>query len=148
MTATKTPGWTKDFLASLADTSNVSKAAKSAGVSVSNAYRVRRSNDEFARAWQEALCEGYDNLEMELLGRLRDGEIKPAAGAKRGVRSFDNAISLRLLAAHRDSAARQRAVRANVSAAEVRASIDRKIAALRKQVELEKRGKPTEQSDD
>jgi transcriptional antiterminator Rof (Rho-off) len=33
-------------------------------------YDTRRNN-AFARKWQAALCEGYDNLEMELLYRLR-----------------------------------------------------------------------------
>ena len=36
--------------------------------------------------------------------------------------------------AHRESAARERAMRANIDAAEIRASTDRKVAALRAQV--------------
>lgn len=132
--------WRDDFLATLADTSNVSASARTAGVSKSRAYRLRREDEEFARKWQVALCEGYDNLEMELLCRMRTGEVRPAAGAKRGVRQFDNAVALRLLAAHRESAAKTRAMRASVSAAEVRASIDRKVEALRRKVEAGNRG--------
>ena len=71
---------------------------------------------------------------MELLHRLRTGEIKPAAGAKRAVRSFDNATAFRLLAIHRESAVRERAVRQSVSAAEIRESIDRKVEELRQRV--------------
>ena len=126
--------WMPRFLAALAETSNVSRAAKMAQISTSAAYEARRKRREFARQWQAALCEGYDNLEMELLGRLREGEIKLPAGAKRGARSYDNAVALRLLMAHRESAARERAMRANIDAAEIRASIDRKVAALRAQV--------------
>lgn len=100
----------------------------------STAYDTRRRNREFLRKWREALCEGYDNLEMELLGRLREGEIKPATGAKKGVRTFDNAIAFRLLAVHRETIEGERARQANVSAAEVRASIEKKVAALRAQV--------------
>ncbi|MFZ5745453.1 MAG: hypothetical protein ACOY7T_13340 [Pseudomonadota bacterium] len=94
--------WSRLFLAELAATSNVSAAARKAGVCTSTAYEARRQSAEFNRAWQQALCEGYDLLEMDLLRRLREGEVKPAAGAKRGVRTYDNAAALRLLAAHRE----------------------------------------------
>ena len=129
--------WMPAFLRALAETSNVARAARLAGVSTATVYETRRKQSAFARKWREALCEGYDNLEMELLGRLREGEIKPAAQARRGVRGFDNAIALRLLAAHRESADRQRAVRATVTAAELRASINRKIEAVRARIEAE-----------
>lgn len=126
--------WKKRFLATLGELSNVSKAAQAAGISTATAYDLRRRNRAFAQAWQAALCEGYDNLEIELLCRLRQGEIKRAAGAKTGVRTFDNATSFRLLAVHREAVSREKAQRANVSAAEVRASIERKVAALKAQV--------------
>ena len=127
-------GWTRPFLAALGETSNVARAAKAAGVCTSTVYDTRRKNRTFARAWGEALSEGYDNLEMELLGRLREGEIKRAQGAKVGVRTFDNATSFRLLAVHREAVERHKGHRANVSAAEVRASIERKVTALKAQV--------------
>lgn len=126
--------WMPAFLAALAETSNVARAAKLAGVAGSTVYEARRKNHAFARGWREALCEGYDNLEMELLGRLREGEIKRAAGAKLGVRTFDNATSFRLLTVHREEVLKERAQRANASVAEVRASIERKVAALKAQV--------------
>ncbi len=126
--------WQRTFLAALAETSNVAGAARKAGISASAAYDARRKSRVFADSWQASLAEGYDNLEIELLRRLREGELKPAAGARRGVRSYDNGIALRLLMAHRETRAKQDAVRANVSAAEVRASIDRKLAAIKKQV--------------
>lgn len=130
----ETPHWTATFLAALADTSNVAAAARKAQIDVSTAYHRRRQDHEFNRNWQVALCEGYDNLEMELLYRLRTGELKPPAGAKRASRSFDNATAFRLLAAHRESAARERARRDHVSAEEIRASIDRKVEELRRRV--------------
>lgn len=126
--------WTVTFLAALADTSNVAAAARRAQIDVSTAYHRRRQDHEFNRNWQVALCEGYDNLEMELLYRLRTGELKPPAGTKRASRSFDNATAFRLLAAHRESAARERARRDHVSAEEIRASIDRKVEELRRRV--------------
>lgn len=123
--------WSKPFLAELAATSNVSAAARKAAVSTSVAYEARRHNAEFNRAWQRALCEGYDHLEMELLRRLRDGEVKPAPGARRGVRAFDNATALRLLGAHREAAGRQRAVRSNEDAESIIHSINAKLEKIR-----------------
>lgn len=126
--------WKRPFLATLGETSNVARAAKAAGVATSTVYETRRKSADFRRRWQSALCEGYDNLEMDLLCRLREGEIKRAAGAKIGVHTFDNATAFRLLAVHRETVERERAGRANVSAAEVRASIERKVAALKARV--------------
>ncbi|WP_374530620.1 hypothetical protein [Novosphingobium sp.] len=115
----------------MAATSNVSAAARKAGISTTAAYEARRLNAEFNRAWQRALCEGYDHLEMELLHRLRSGEVKPATGARRGVRAFDNATAFRLLAAHRESAARQRAIRDNEDAEAIILSINAKLEKMR-----------------
>ncbi len=123
--------WQRKFIEALANTSNVSAAARAAKVCTSTAYEARRSDGEFNRKWQIALCEGYDNLELDLLHRLRSGEVKPASGAKKGVRQFDNATAFRLLAAHRDSAARQRAVRADDDAEAIIVSINAKLSAMR-----------------
>lgn len=135
-TAPAASKWKRAFLDALAETSNVARAARMAGIAASTAYDARRKNRDFARQWRAALCEGYDNLEMELLGRLREGEIKRAAGAKTGVRTFDNAIAYRLLLVHQEARQKEEAVRANVSAAEVRAAIERKADALRARIEL------------
>ena len=126
--------WKRPFLAALAETSNVTRAAKVAGVATSTVYETRRRSREFAAKWRDALCEGYDNLEMDLVCRLREGEIKRAAGAKIGVRTFDNATSFRLLQVHREAVAKEKAQRANVSTADVRASIERKVAAIKAEV--------------
>ncbi len=126
--------WSKAFLSELAATSNVTASAKKAGISTTTAYDARRAHAEFNREWQRALTEGYDHLEMELLHRLRTGEVKPAGGARRGVRSFDNATAFRLLAAHRDSAARQRAIRSNQDAEAIVLSINAKLERMRQRM--------------
>ncbi len=123
--------WSRIFLGELAATSSVSAAARLAGVSTFVVYETRRTDAEFNRAWQEALCEGYDHLEMGLLFRLRAGEVKPAAGARRGVRQFDNATALRLLTAHREAVARQRAMRDNEDAGTILASLNAKLERMR-----------------
>lgn len=128
------PKWMKPFLVKLANSSNVSAAARKAKVDTSTVYERRRRDAGFAREWQVALCEGYDNLEMDLLHRLRTGEIKTVAGARRGVRQFDNATAFRLLVAHRESATRERSMRAHEDAVTVRAAIDAKLEEMRERV--------------
>jgi hypothetical protein len=118
--------WRVKFLNRLAETSNVSQAAADAQISLSWVYQTRREDRAFARAWQAALCEGYDNLEMALLNRLLTGESKDADGKK-----YDNATAFRLLTAHKDSASRERAQRENESEEEVFAQIKAKLAAMR-----------------
>lgn len=140
--------WSKPFLAELAATSNVSAAARSAGITTSTAYDQRRIDPEFNRAWQRALCEGYDHLEMELLRRLRDGEIKPAAGARKGVRTFDNATALRLLAAHREAAARQRAIHTNEDSEAIIQSINAKLETMRQRRLAAQQDQASEKADD
>ena len=117
--------WKRVFLDALAETSNVSASARQAGIALRDAYRTRRSCEDFAADWRTALFEGYANLEMEVLGYLRD----PSPAHK-----MDVTAALRLLAAHKETIAQERATRANVSAAEVRASIERKVDELRKKV--------------
>lgn len=120
--------WRTEFLAALAETSNVSAASAAARVSPSRPYRVRRDEPDFAREWRTALLEGYENLELEVLHRLRFGE------AKDGDLKFDNAGALRLLGLHRDTVARERAMRENEDLGTVRSSIDTKLEQLRRQV--------------
>ena len=123
-----TAHWRRAFLAALAETSNVTAACAAAGVHPSRPYKVRRLEPEFARAWRSALLEGYDNLEIEVLHRLRFGEPKD------GDTKFDNATALRLLGLHRETVARERALRENEDLAAVRASLQAKLAQLREQV--------------
>ena len=118
--------WRAQFLAKLAETSNVTEAASVAQISLSWVYQTRREDRQFARAWQSALCEGYDNLEMALLNRLLTGEPKDGDGRK-----YDNATAFRLLMAHKESAARGRAQRENESEEEILGQIKAKLAAMR-----------------
>ena len=126
--------WRKDFLGELARTSNVAASARKAGVDVSTAYKARRSETRFAREWFEALCEGYDNLEMDLLHRLREGELEGSTAKPRARRKYDNATAFRLLAAHRAAVVRQRARREDQDEEAVYASIHAKLDAVRERV--------------
>ena len=99
--------WESLFINELAETSNVKAAADAAGVSQSLVYKKRRENSDFARQWYAALAEGYDNLEMELLGRLREGRLEDVDedGTRR---KFDIGTAFRCLIAHRETVAREK----------------------------------------
>jgi hypothetical protein len=129
--------WRGRFLTALAATSNVTAAAGAGGVSPSHAYKIRGQDGAFARAWREALLEGYEHLEMELLHRLRFGD------PKEGERKFDNASALRLLGQHRETVARERAVREHEDVTEIRASIEARLATMREQM-IARRGAANE----
>jgi len=128
------------FIANLGETSNVAAACAAAGMTSGQVYRLRRSDPAFARRWFDALAEGYDNLEMELLGRLRAGETPDAgsgAGAGAGARvgagkvRFDTATAFRCLAAHRENVAREKGRRTLAEEVATIESINRKIDRLR-----------------
>lgn len=121
--------WRKRFLETLTATSDLERAASAAKVTVTRAYQTRRSDPDFARAWQAAIADSYLNLEMDVIRRLREGDLKTADGDK-----FDFANAIRLLAANRDHAARSPSPVRDVTAAEVRASIDRKIEDIRRRL--------------
>lgn len=118
--------WRTAFFEALAETSNVARACLAAGVSVATVYDLKRRDLTFADRWLTALAEGYDNLEMELLNRLRNGES--------GDTRYNYAVAVRALQAHRASVGQERGRRVSVDAAEVRASILRKMEQMREQV--------------
>lgn len=114
--------WRGEFLAALAETSNVTAAANTAGVHPSRAYKVRRLEQDFAAQWRLALYEGYEHLEMEVLAYLR---------GKAPEHKIDVANAIRLLAAHRDTVARMRAMEEDDDEQAVLDSIDAMIDAMR-----------------
>jgi hypothetical protein len=114
--------WRPVFLEALAETSNVTVAAARAGVPALRAYRLRRDDPAFAARWLEALHEGYDHLEIELLRYLRD----PAPGRK-----MDVAGAVRILTLHRDNVERRRAMEGGRDDQAVFASIDAFLEGMR-----------------
>ena len=114
--------WRAYFLAALVETSNITKAAAAAGIAPSRAYRVRQDDPEFRALWMGAQAEGYHNLEMEVLGYLRDPQP---------THKMDVANALRLLDRHRHLVAQQRALEDDRDEAEVLASIDAMIDQMR-----------------
>lgn len=120
--------WRDIFIAALGETSNVAAAAETADISVSHVYKTRRGDPGFARRWYEALAEGYDNLEMELLQRLRSGQTEDV-GADGTRRKFDLSTAFRCLFAHREAVAREKGRRSMVDEVATIASVNAKIDA-------------------
>ncbi len=122
--------WRDTFIATLGETSNVAAAARAADISPSWVYQTRREDPEFARRWFAALCEGYDNLEMDLLYRLRSGKVEETdeSGAKR---KYDIATGFKCLLAHRETVSREKARRSPEDEGAILASINAKIDAMR-----------------
>ncbi len=121
--------WQETFIAALAQTSNVSASARKAGVNVSCVYKARRADRAFADAWFDALCQGYDALEMDLLRRLRLGELERTGAKSR--RKYDNSTAFRLLSAHRETVGREKARREDEDEETILASINAKLDAMR-----------------
>jgi len=86
--------WTENkralFLGALAATANVRGAARAAGMGEGSAYALRKRDAEFARAWGNALCEGYARLEMLMLERA----IAAMAGEEPCSNTGERAITL------------------------------------------------------
>jgi integrase len=92
------------FLSIVAETCNVSLAARETGRSARVFYALKRRDADFRAAWIEALREGYDQLEMELVRRARFGTARAVfhQGRRTGTtRVFNDAAALRLLHFHR-----------------------------------------------
>ena len=119
---TRSIQWKKVFFEALAETSNVSAAAARVNIPTATVYRLKREDPEFAARWLAALHEGYDHLEIEVLGYLRD--LQPT-------RKMDVAGALRLLAAHRDTVERRRAMMEEEDEQAVLDSIDAFLEGMR-----------------
>lgn len=94
------------FIEVLADSCNVSLAARAIRRSVSNVYKQRQSNATFRAAWDQALAIGYARLEMMMLERALHGvekTVKLTSGESRIMREYNDRVALALLRHHRDS---------------------------------------------
>jgi len=125
------------FLKNLATSSHVTNSATAAGVAVSTVYSWRERDPEFFREWMRALAAGYELLEMDLLDRARNGVEKPIFHEGKQVatvKQYNDAISVKLLLAHKELVALTRAMEGQINPEEVRASLDRKLADMREKL--------------
>lgn len=115
--------WEPRFLSALAECSNVVASATAANITANYVYKLRRTDTQFARKWRQALFEGCEHLEMEILCYLR--------GENPTERKFDVANALRVLAGHRQAIATERALRDDENEQDVLDSIDRMLDEMR-----------------
>lgn len=124
------------FLSVLRVTSNVTAAAKAAGVSRHGAHDRYRADAAFRAEWVAALAEGRDHLEMALQAAARaaaEGRT-PAAGetaATPAIVGMDAHVALQLVRLGDRREARGRRPIKPADAEQVRATILAKTAAVR-----------------
>jgi hypothetical protein len=70
--------WHSAFLRTLAKTSSVTIAAKAAGIARRTAYDHKERDEEFSRAWDDALNQSLDALEHEVYHRAIEGDAQLA----------------------------------------------------------------------
>jgi len=134
--------WSKkkieDFLSALSETCNVTLAAAEAGVSVSAAYRRRKSDAGFRGAWLNAIGAAYQRLEMVLLERAFVGTeklVRRKDGSEERMIEYPNQLALTLLKMHRDTAAEATTAIEPDDVEEVRERVLAKLERLRKREE-------------
>ncbi|HEY0270665.1 MAG TPA: hypothetical protein VGC10_06720 [Sphingomonas sp.] len=120
------------FLQTLALTSNVAESERKAGMAPGSAYRERRRSTEFRAAWGEALAEGYDRLELNLLERAIAGVSKRTTKTAAGqvTEEFSDRLGMALLTAHRAAAMKARGEDALVDAETAKQRLARKLAEM------------------
>jgi hypothetical protein len=96
------------FIKVLADSCNVTLAARAIRWSVSNVYVKRTKDAAFRAAWDQALAIGYSRLEMMMLERALHGVEKTVvlkSGESRIMREYNDRVALALLRQHRETVA-------------------------------------------
>ena len=106
-----TPKKMEQFLKALAETCNVTAAARQIGMSRRSMYDKRDADAEFAEAWDNAVEQGIDTLEFEARRRAYEGVDEPVfhRGEECGhVRRYSDTLLMFLLRSHRPEKYRER----------------------------------------
>jgi len=134
--------WTKtkesEFLSVLAETCNVTEAARQAGVCLSYAYKRRASNAGFRAGWMQAIGDAYQRLELVLLDRAFNGTekvVKRRDGSEDRMLEYSNQLGLSLLKMHRNTAAEAASEMPPVDVGEMREQLVKKLLRLKKRIE-------------
>lgn len=132
-----------EFLSVLAETCNVRRAAREAGVSLGHAYRCRKADAAFRAGWREALAVAYQRLELVLLERAFNGTqklVKRRDGTDGKMREYSDRLGLTLLKMHRDSAIEAEPDNEQENIEDVRQRLFDKLERLRKREEKRRAG--------
>lgn len=141
-TRKKAPLWTQDkrsrFLQRLAETANITEAARAVKMTRASAYAFRRKSEAFARAWDQAMQQALDELETVLLERAIHGVDKPVyyGGKACGtVRHYSEGLAMFILKARRPDVygriAAEREELAGANDPSAREIIEERLKALR-----------------
>ena len=98
-----TPEQLETFLKALALTGNVSASAEMAGTTRQTMYRHKDADLNFEIAWQHAMDQAIDELELEARRRGLDGYLEPVfqSGELVGYkRKYSDSLLIRQLEAH------------------------------------------------
>lgn len=126
------------FLGVLGETCNVSEACRRSGVPMTVVYRRRKMDAGFRAEWVETIGEAYRRLELVLLERAFNGSERVVTrrdGSEERMREYPNAIALKLLQMHRDTAIEANAVHSPEDVDEIRERLVRKLQRLKKRNE-------------
>lgn len=99
------------FLRELRKRANVTSAAKKAKIGRRTAYEWHTTDEDFAKAWDDALEEAMDGLEEAAWTRAKDGHQRPVfqGGQHVGdVTEYSDTLMITLLKAHRPDKYRER----------------------------------------
>ena len=134
--------WTKTkeskFLSVLAETCNVTEAARQAGICLSYAYKRRASNAGFRAGWMQAIGDAYQRLELVLLDRAFNGiekVVKRRDGSEERMLEYSNQLGLSLLKMHRNTAAEAASEMPPQDVGEMREQLVKKLLRLKKRIE-------------
>ena len=148
-TAARRSDWTAAmvdlFIETLADSCNVTLAARAIGRSMTNVYVHRTRDASFRERWEQALGIGYSRLEMMLLERALHGVEKTVVlkdGSESVMREYSDRTALALLRHHRDAVANSEQPIAEQEYVEARDRIMARIDRIRarKGVTIETKG--------
>lgn len=106
-----TPKKRAEFLQCLLDAGNVSRAALKIGMSRVRLYELKKEDEDFSAAWDEAIEIGIDALEEEARRRAYEGTDKPVfyQGYQCGaIREYSDTLMIFLLKAHRPEKFKER----------------------------------------
>lgn len=117
--------WPEKFLKALCDIPNVTRACQKAKVVRMTAYQLRKDNESFAKAWDDCIDAGIDNLEAAAMERARFGTpravwMKDENGVPKKVDTvtdYPESLVQFLLKAHRPDRYREKPAAVDLSAA-------------------------------
>jgi hypothetical protein len=146
--AARHDGWTKArrilFIDTFAATCNTTLAAKACGMSDRSVRELKKRDPHFAMLCDEALQEGYERLEAELLARTlghQIGDENPSADelGQGDKPAFDPQLAIKVLQM-RDAAAKARSsdrrgrIFVRATQEETDAALERKLAAVERRL--------------